>query len=63
MTSKSMMYEAGHQKLVLWDNPEDGVGREEVGEFRMGGHMHPCGQFMLMYGKNHHNIVKQLSSN
>ena len=23
----------------------------------MGGHMYTCGQFMLMYGKNHHNIV------
>ena len=22
-----------------------------------GGHIYTCGQFMLMYGKNHHNIV------
>ena len=31
MTSESSMYEAGHSKLVLWDNPEgwdgDGGGR------------------------------------
>ena len=27
MTSASMMHEAGHSKLVLWDNPE-GWGRE-----------------------------------
>ena len=23
-----------------------------------GEHMYTCGQFMLMYGKNHHNTVK-----
>ena len=34
MTSPSLMHEAGHSKLVLWDNPE-GWG------FRMEGHMHP----------------------
>ena len=31
MTSASLMHEAGHNKLVLWDNPEgsgeDGCGR------------------------------------
>ena len=63
MTSTSMRYEAGHPKLVLWDHPEGWSGREEEGELRMGEHMYPCGQFMLMYGKNHHNIIKQLSSN
>ena len=36
MTSASLMHEAGHSKLVLWDNPE-GWGGEEGGEqFRMG---------------------------
>jgi len=34
------MHEAGHSKLVLWDNPEDGMGREMGGGFRMGGHVH-----------------------
>ena len=38
----------------------DGVGREEEGEFRIRGHMHPCDQFMLMYGKNYHNIEKTI---
>ena len=32
MTSASLMHEAGHSKLVLWDNPEgwggEGGGRE-----------------------------------
>ena len=35
----------------------DSVGREVGGGFRIGGHMYTYGPFMLMYGKNHHNIV------
>ena len=31
------MYEAGHPKLVLRDNPEGLGGREVGGEFRMEG--------------------------
>ena len=27
MTSASLMHEAGHSKSVLWDNPEEYVGR------------------------------------
>ena len=34
------------------------VGREVGGDFRMGAHMYIHGWFMLMYGKNHHNILK-----
>ena len=54
------MHEAGHLKLVLWDNPEG--GGEEGGGRRIqdGGHMYTCAQFMLMYSKNHYNIIKQL---
>ena len=41
MTSASLIHEAGHLKLVLWDSPE-GWGREGGGRgFRIGGHMHP----------------------
>ena len=40
MTSTSVMHEAGHSKMVLWDNQRDGVGREVIGGFRMGGNMH-----------------------
>ena len=36
------MHEAGHSKLVPWDNPE-GWGGE--GGFRMGGHMYILGRF------------------
>ena len=42
MTSASLMHEAGHPKLVLWDNPEglggEGGGREVLqdgGDTRM----------------------------
>ena len=43
VTSASSMHEAGHSKLVLWDNPEDGMGREVGAGFRMGAHMCTCG--------------------
>ena len=58
MTSDSLMFEAGHSKLVLWDKPEEWGGREVEGWFKMGGYMYTHGWFMPMYGKNHHNIVK-----
>ena len=31
------MHEAGHSKLVHWNNPEDGMRREVGGGFRTGG--------------------------
>ena len=58
MTSASLMHEAGHSKLVLWDNHKDGVGREVGGDFTMGEHMCTHGWFTSMYGKTHNNIVK-----
>ena len=55
----SSMDEAGYAKPVLWDNLE-GCGGEGGGRgLRMG--EITCihhGRFMLMYGKNHHNIAK-----
>ena len=42
-TNANLMHEAGHPKLVLWDNPEGGVGREVRGGFRMVGHMYTRG--------------------
>ena len=63
MNSASLMHEAGHQKPVLWDNPE-GQSRKGGGRgVQDGGNIDICGKFTLMYGKNHHNIVKLLSSN
>jgi len=32
MTSASLMHEAGHSKLVLWDNPEGWGGEEDRGQ-------------------------------
>ena len=36
MTSAILMYESGNSKMVLWENPEDGVGERWSGGFRMG---------------------------
>ena len=59
MASVSLMNETGHPKPVLWDNPEDWGGQGGgTGVQDCGVHIYTCGQFMLMYGKNHHNIVK-----
>ena len=63
MASASLMHEAGHPKSVIWDNPEGWGGEGDGRGVQDGGYMYTCGWFMLMYGKNHHNIVKQLSSN
>ena len=63
MTSASSMHEAGHPKLVLWDNPE-GWGGKGGGRGGQDGGTHVYVRlFMSVYGKNRHNIVKQLSSN
>ena len=39
---KNSPFEAGHSKLVFWDNPEGwGEGREVGGGFRIQGHVNP----------------------
>ena len=60
MASASSMHEAEPPKLVLWDNPEgwDGEGGGRGVQDAGGGHMYTCGQFILIYGQNHHNIVR-----
>ena len=63
MTSPSSMHEAGHSKLVHWDNPEGWDGEGGGRGVQDGEHMYTRAWFMLMYGKNHHNIVKWLASN
>ena len=40
-----------------------GWGRRWQRGSRGRGHRYICGRFMLMYGRNQHNIVKQLSFN
>ena len=56
--STTSMHEAGHPKPVLWDNPEGWGGEGGGREVQDGGHMYTCPWFTLMYGKNHHNIIK-----
>ena len=52
------MYDAGHPKPMLYDNLE-GMGREGGGgNVQEGGDICMSIQFMLMYAKNYHNIVK-----
>ena len=63
MTSASSTHEVGNPKPVLGDNPERHRGKEVGGGSGWRGHMYTCGRFKLMYGKNHHSIVKDLSSN
>ena len=40
-----------------------GIGREVEGGSRRSGHMYTCGGFMLMFGRNQHNTIRQLSFN
>ena len=58
MTSANLMHEVGHPKPVLWDNSErkgeEGGGTEDYTCL----HVYTCDQFMWMYGRNHHNVVK-----
>jgi len=56
------MYDTGNSKPVLCNNLRDGVGGNKEGNSGRRGHMYTCGQFMLVYGRYHHNIVKELSS-
>ena len=60
MTSASSMHEAGHSKLVLWDNPEGWCGEGRGRGVQDGGtHVH---QWLIHVNvwQNHHNIVISL---
>ena len=59
--SGSLLYDAESSNSVLCDNLEECDGVQ--GGLRKRGHMHTYGWLMLMFGRNQHNIVKQLSSN
>jgi len=43
MTSPGSMHEAGHSKLVHWDNPEGSDEKGGVGRVQDGGHMYTRG--------------------
>ena len=48
----------GAQSQCPGTTQRGGVGREVGGGVQDGGHMDTHGWFMLMYGKNHQDIVK-----
>jgi len=60
--SRNSLYDAQNPKAALSDSAEGCGGRREGGS---GGreYTHICGWFMLLYGKNQHSTVNQLSSN
>ena len=60
IASPGSMHETGCSELVHWDDPEvcDGEGGGRKGQD--GEHMYTHGWFMLMFGKNHYNIVISL---
>ena len=59
MASASSTHGAGHPKPVLWDNlnRQGGTGAGK-GVQDGGGYMYTHSWFILMYGKNHYNVVK-----
>ena len=63
ITSPGSMHETGCSGLVYWYDPEGWDGEGGGRGVQDGGHMYNHGWFMWMYGKNQHNIVKQLASN
>ena len=52
-----LTYDAGHWKPVLWQPGVMGWRGRRAG-FRREGLLHTCGQFVLLYGKNHCNVAK-----
>ena len=58
ITSPGLMHETRCSGLVHWNDPEGRDGEGGWGEGQYGEHMYTHGWFMLMYGKNHYNIVK-----
>ena len=59
MTSTSSMHEACRALKAGALGQLRGMGAEGGGRgLRNGRHMHTLGWFMLMYGKNNHNIVR-----
>ena len=65
IASGNLIYDTGNPKWVLCDNLEGwgGDGGGAGGESRGRGHMYAYGQFMLLYGRGHHNIAIILQLN
>ena len=53
----------GAQPSALWQPRGMEGGRRWEVNLRGRGHMYTCDWFMLMYGRNQHNTIKQISCN
>ena len=53
-----LLYNTGSSSWCSVITQRRGMGKEVEGSSRGRGHMYTHGRFMLMYTKNHHNIVK-----
>ena len=58
IASPGSLHETGCSGLMHWDDPEGWDGEGGGRGVQDGEHMYTHGWFMLMYGKNHYNIVK-----
>ena len=58
IASPGWMHETGRSGLVHWDDPKGWDGEGGGRGIQEGEHMYTRGRFMLIYGKNHYNIVK-----
>ena len=57
MASANLMYETAPKASALGQPRGIGRGKKWEVDSESGGHTYTCSQFMLMYGKNHYNIV------
>ena len=60
---ESAVWHRALQSRALWQPRGVGWDRRWEGGLGGRGHMYAYGWFMLMYGRNQHNTVRQLSSN
>ena len=58
ISSPGLMHETRCLGLVQGDDPEGWDGEGGGRGVQDGEHIHTCGRFMSIYGKNHYNIVK-----
>ena len=58
ITSPDSMQDTESLGLEHWDDPEGWYGEGGRRGVQDGEHMYTHGRCMLMYGKNHYNIVK-----
>ena len=63
IASPGLMHDTGCLGQVHWDDPEGWDGEGDGRGNQDGEHVYTRGGFMLMYGRNQHNIVKELSIN